>query len=150
MLRIGIDPAFRKDGFTVCILDHEKTVSFKVFKQSRNFFAWINDIPSPSKIAIENSNLDSFMYNKKGSREPMGVYEKRCMSVGKNQAMSQLAVDICQDLGHVVFSIKPSQKGKKPELKWVMRISSAYKFKLLSIPNKEDERDAFKMLLYTL
>jgi len=32
MIYIGIDPAFRQNGFAVCIIDERREVGFKIFK----------------------------------------------------------------------------------------------------------------------
>lgn len=146
MLRIGIDPAFRKDGFAYCSLDKDG-LRFYTFKENLNFFAWVQELPK-AKIAVENSNLTDTTFPRKG--ESMLVYGKRSRNVGKNQAMSQLAIDFLRSLGHTVIDVNVTKKGKKKDQKWVKMVAASYKWPFLNLPKNQDERDAFVCLLYTL
>ena len=142
MLIIGIDPAFRKNGFAMSIMDtNTKFVEFKIFKNGYvDFVKWLMFArPDTALFIIENSNLI-----KKS-------WQKNSISVGKNQAISQITVDILRVFydNENVIEISPVEKGKKIEsLKefdlyakcWVL---SNYK----NLVCEQDKRDAFKLCL---
>lgn len=140
-IRIGIDPAFRKQGFAICIMDlSDKTARFIVFKNGFLSFAqWLlNDRPETAYWCIENSNLDH------------RIWSKSAEAVGKNKAASQYTVDILKVLyrSEFVREVTPSEKGAK-----VGRVP----FKLYSkdftligydhLECEQDKRDAFMLAL---
>lgn len=136
-ITVGIDPAFRKDGFAIAIVDEEKTVSFRKFKNGLlDFIGWlINDCPEDAVIGIENSNLQKAIF-KKGS----GV------SVGKNQAASQYAADLCKFyFEDRVYEWSPKEKGKKPTPFEVKAYCNSNKWTLLKSKLSQDEMDALKI-----
>lgn len=106
---VGIDPAFRKNGYTIAIVDEEKTVSFKKFKNGfRDFLGWLmHDCPSENVVfGIENSNLQDKVWQK-------GI--SGAVSVGKNQAASQYTVDACMEFHpRSTYEFSPKEKGAKP------------------------------------
>ncbi|MGB1216447.1 MAG: hypothetical protein ACPG5P_01140 [Saprospiraceae bacterium] len=108
---VGIDPAFRKEGFAVAILDEENTVRFKMFKNGfMDFIGWmLNDRPEHLVVGVENSNMEKALF----ARHKNSV--AAAMNVGKNQAASQFTVDFCRGVigKDKVIQISPSQKGKK-------------------------------------
>lgn len=144
---IGIDPAFRKSGFGMCIIDEANTVSFRTFRTFLDFLGWVfsEDAPELAVVCIENSNLDGKMYayhRAKGGQELAAA----AMSVGKNQAASQYTADACRyRWPETTFDISPKDKGKK----W-----DAETFKAAARQNghavgrcSQDERDAYQLAL---
>ena len=100
-IRVGIDPAFRKKGFAMCIIDTEHTAKFKIFNSFLDFVTWsLHDRPENAIWMVENSNLQT------------KCWQKNAMSVGKNQAASQYTVDFLKALGCEVYEISPLQKGR--------------------------------------
>ena len=152
---IGIDPAFRQRGFAIAILDEDNTLNFKVFKNGFNsFFRWVlDDLPENAIIGVENSNLQNDTFNMAGSRP---VLAKRSRDVGKNQAVSQMTVDLLQEYlsPAAVYDISPKQKGAKivnPVLfKAILQsagIKEVYNYK--GLKSEQDKRDAVQILLKT-
>ena len=67
---IGVDPAFRKNGFCMCIIDEDKEVAFITFKERTNFINWIlNEMPKNSFVVVENSNEQNITFDMRGSKQ---------------------------------------------------------------------------------
>jgi hypothetical protein len=147
---IGIDPAFRANGFAMAIIDTtDNTVLFKVFKDGfLGFSSWfLNDSPDKALICVENSNLQNktFSYYK-GNKNEMARISR---SVGKNMAISQCVVDLCKTKYKVV-DCSPKAKGSKwtaPQYNAVMKQEKHTTTKKTS---NQDERDAYKLALIAL
>ena len=78
MVYIGCDPAFRKNGFALCI-DDGTELRFLECKNYTNFLGWLlHDSPETAVLCVENSNLQKAFFHKNDSLQ----YAK---SVGKNQ-----------------------------------------------------------------
>ncbi|MBK8706491.1 MAG: hypothetical protein IPN33_24960, partial [Saprospiraceae bacterium] len=79
---IGIDPAFRKDGFCVVVIDENRTAAAKIFKSFLDFLKWLPEAPDNAIVTIENSNEEKalFAYLQKGSAQKRIM---SAMSVGK-------------------------------------------------------------------
>lgn len=163
-LFIGIDPAFRVDGFAMCIIDmSDKTVLFKMFKNGfLDFVGWfLHESPETALFCVENSNLSNVTFwthkDKKTKRlltsaqaryNPNAVkispqeLAKVSRNVGKNQAISQNVVDLL-NTKYPVVNISPKDKGKK----WLKnKTAQAYlyteKLKATKNTTNQDERDA--------
>lgn len=148
-LFIGIDPAFRAGGFSICIIDtSENTITFKTFKNGfLGFCDWfLNESPAAAVVCVENSNLTRATFDLKGSKL---VIARKSRNVGKNQAISQNTVDLCKTKYHVI-NCTPKQKGKK----WNKDIFNTVLIKEGHRTNKkrtnQDERDAYKLALIAL
>lgn len=146
-LRIGIDPAFRKDGFCVCVIDETGDVDFRTFKNGFfDFMRWAETLPKKVLICIENSNLQKTGFDKRGGA---GVVSRKGRNVGANQAASQYTVDFCRFLfGNRVKEVSPKQKGAK----WksdniVFAIAAQNKHKIRKKRLSQDDRDAYKLAL---
>ena len=114
-IKIGCDPAFRNNGFAVCICDENREVRFIVFKKFLHFISWVqNDCPSDAIICIENSYLQNYTFNMTGTRS---LLAKRSRDVGKNQAVSEIAFQLFTEYCYKVKNLSPKQKGKKWESK---------------------------------
>lgn len=148
-IRVGIDPAFRKTGFAVCILDTDNSAYFKIFKNSMLDFLWwfLNDRPENALWIVENSNLQDYMWpDKKDENDTSKIKkrEKSGMDVGKNQAASQFTVDLIKSLKCEVIDISPLQKGKAWSETQFMQQVNFRKIKILNYSGREDERVALQ------
>ena len=177
MVIIGIDPAFRKDGYGVCFLDmSDRTMRFETYKSVLHFQDFLNtdDAPNDAFCVIENSNLDQAMFNLKSiivaillsfkfpktkiffMKYTFGILEKVCKQVatrgrniGKNQAISQISVGICERRygKKNVRGITPKQKGAKLNNKYFQAILRAEKVTIHKKTSNQDERDAGQLAL---
>jgi hypothetical protein len=138
---IGIDPAFRQNGFAICILDTEAyTATFQTLKTGLlEFEDFIKQQPE-AYFAIENSNLQKSFFGRRKLQE--------ACSVGKNQAVSQLAVGfVLKHYGKKqLHDISPLEKGRKITSE---NIFEAYmqNFTLIGYKGSQDEKDAAKIAL---
>ena len=165
---IGIDPAFRKGGFAICVIDtSDRTVWFKMFKNGfLDFQSWFfNDSPPPEGVivSIENSNLQDVTFwthrhpngsllskhkakYVKGSR-PLSDGERHRASrdAGKNMATSQFVVDTCR-AKYKIIDMSPKDKGGKWEThKLFTQILMQEKLTYGQKTTNQDKRCAFKM-----
>ena len=123
---IGIDPAFRKNGFAMCVFDpSDKSLRFRVFRDMVEFLGWAtNDRPAEAVCFVENSNLDSAVFRLvepkrgksgtiRGPADTLKTAAAKGIAVGKNQAISQTVVDLLRVIytGPNVGDIAPSKKG---------------------------------------
>lgn len=147
MVFIGIDPAFRKDGFKGCVIDSiAKTVDFIAFEDLFDFYFWMEgreDLQSRRVLVfIENSNLQSVNFDMRGS---VAEVARKGRNVGANQAISQLAVQAANMVfgKDNVIGISPKAKGSK--LGELQSNALARLFSLEIKTRNQDERDAFKL-----
>jgi len=147
---IGIDPAFRENGFCACIIDEDDTANFIVFVNTYDFICWLLDAPQNGVWCVENSNLQDETFDMTGSKH---VVAKKSRSVGKNMAISQLTVDILRRTFGTsnVLEVSPKQKGRKIEDNVIfLALAKQEKIKLLNYKgnkNEQDKRDAFVLAL---
>lgn len=155
MIQIGIDPAFRDSGFTICIIQ-DKIVSFYTMKTFINFLEWVNAnehiIDDHHIIVVENSNLQNLTFNMNGSKL---IVAKMSRNVGANQAISQLVVDYLEYNNFNVIGISPKDKGKKLDHKTtqllmenekhILNTEKKHTYKGLNY--EQDKRDAYKLAL---
>lgn len=175
---VGIDPAFRTDGFSVAYLSVEKkTIHFQTYSHILDFFDYLRseDFPKNPYFIIENSNETSALYKLVGIVKGMlkgymgrgnkgfspKYTEAQVISVakrigkygtgvGKNQAVSQIVVDLCSRLfsPKVVRSITPKNKGAKIEnTAEFLALLRAEDLKFGSKRTNQDQRDAAVMAL---
>lgn len=146
MLKIGIDPCFRKNGFGVCIIDKKdntvRTIIFKSFLLFLDFVS-VELIEQDCVFCVENSNLQNSTFKKLyGSKG-----ERNSRDVGKNQAVSQLTVDfLIMKFGiERVLQISPLQKGTVWSATICKQVAREYKLTLLNDfdKKKDDDRSAF-------
>jgi hypothetical protein len=144
---IGIDPAFRKNGFCICILDSsDQTIYFKTFKNGfLGFSSWfLHDSPANAVICVENSNLTKATFNMSGNKYEVA---RKSRNVGKNQAISQCVCDLCETK-YKTFGVSPREKGKKWSKEEFNRV--LYQQKHVNTKKRatnQDERDAYKLCL---
>lgn len=146
---IGIDPAFRDNGFTICTVANDLIfgngvyVKFQTLRKPHLFFSYHNNFVYEKFIyGIENSNLtkQTFLHSNKD-----GVQNRFSRNAGMNMAVSQMVCDFLKDLGAKVYEFTPKQKGKK-ESQQIFELRCR-ELKVYNIPKKttQDERDAFKL-----
>ena len=171
MIIIGVDPAFRKDGFWVCryypfrFEDNRLAgeIHYSKINSIFSFKNYIDDLVRFSKlkvfVSIENSNLQNVVFTPKNPKETLAAYSIRCCKIGKNMAISQQVYELC--IGYFgkenVKSFSPKDKGKKDDnhlynlRKIKYNIMEEYSSKKSSRNRtNQDQRDAFKLatLLY--
>lgn len=144
---IGIDPAFRKDGFAMCIIDEAGEVAFRVFHSFLDFLHWIfsDDAPARAVCVVENSNRDNLMYAyHRGKRGQAMATAAR--NVGANQAISQCTADVCRwKWGKTAFDVSPAEKGKKWTEQQAQLVARSQGHRLGK--TNQDKRDAYKLAL---
>lgn len=148
MILIGIDPAFRKAGFAICIIDEDGEAQGKMFKGFLQFLQWLTtpgEAPAKAIVGIENSNMQNVTFDMKGTK---GMVAKMSRNVGANQAASQFTVDACRwHYGDKnVIQISPKQKGKKWSQQMFRAVAKANNHKLVGRFN-QDQRDAYQIAL---
>jgi hypothetical protein len=150
---IGIDPSFRKSGFAACII-RDDVAEFKVFKGFLEFYKWVHMYKANdgelTYVSIENSNLQNVTFKHgKEDNSNKGIREKMSRDAGKNQAISQITVDICRVIfgEKYVHEISPEEKGAKIEnLKIFDAIIRSDKVALVGykgLVGEQDKRDAY-------
>lgn len=147
IVAIGVDPAFRKRGFTMCLLDKCFEIGFIQFEKPLDFIGWVlHEMPKGCTVAIENSNLQNVTFDMSGNKATVA---KRSRDAGKNMALSQFAHDLFVQHAKKVYNISPQRKGAKWKEDSIMKgIAKQKGWKLFKTRFNQDERDAFKMLLF--
>lgn len=144
-VRIGVDPAFRAGGFTVCILDTSgRTAHFRVFRDVLTFDRWLQgpDAPDDALVTVENSNATNTNFDQGGSR---GAVARKGRNVGTNQAVSQLAVQSAMDRYGKCRDVTPKQKGKKWNKREFEAVLRADGVSVYGQSGSQDARDAYKL-----
>jgi len=146
---IGIDPAFRSNGFWICeIYPQTNTVAFSCMKEFIHFIQYIEEQDKENTITvIENSNLQNVTFL---SCQMSVVAAKMSRNVGANQAISQITVDVCiHFLGKEnVKELSPLQKGTKWDNATMLAASKAHKLvNYKGLKGEQDKRDAYKLAL---
>lgn len=148
-VNIGIDPAFRKNGFGVCFHDlTDNTMSFEMYGSFIDFvyFLMSDDAPSEARCIIENSNMQNSSFDIRGNKPEVA---RKGRNVGTNQAVSQLTVDLCRRKygKNNVREVSPKQKGSKWNATYFKRIIASLGITLVTTSNNQDFRDAAKLAL---
>ena len=146
---IGIDPAFRMNGFALATIHAQnKTISYIQFKGGLiDFYRWlVAECPPPSKciVCIENSNLTNKTFDMRGTRL---VIARKSRDVGKNQATSQYVVDLCKERGYKVIDISPRDKGQKWNSVTLTRVLKSEGITQADTRTNQDKRDGAKLAL---
>lgn len=170
MIYIGIDPSFRKKGFSIAIIDYsDRTVNFKTFKNGLlDFISWMHsDSPNTGVICIENSNLQDKLFKTHKAKNggayltpqqakfipsvPLSRFErdKANRDVGKNQAISQNTVDLCRYFTKFnTYDISPLQKGGKWTELQFLGVLNSEKLTTINLDPSQDEIDALQIALH--
>lgn len=147
-IRIGIDPAFRKAGFGLCVIDEEMEVRFIRVPTFLHFLRWLGtDAPAEDvRVVVENSNMQDTTFIKR--RMSYNEYGARSRDAGKNMAISQCTVDACiHKWGEkAVVQLSPRQKGKKWSVAYAQAVAKGMG---LVLPKKvtQDDVDAFSLAI---
>lgn len=148
---IGVDPAFRDGGFYVCSI-FGNLVEFIKMNSFLDFVRFIDSIADAGVecyICIENSNETNHTFISKHIKSAV-AREKISRDVGKNQAVSQMAVDYSKyriKFG-TIYSVSPAEKG----IKWT---NKQFQISIKSLAQEiinygkgnQDKRDAYKLAL---
>jgi hypothetical protein len=147
---IGVDPAFRMAGFYICQITNFD-VEFIRIDQFIDFIAYIDNLSDTGiecYICIENSNLTNTTFIGRGVKN-MSHRESISRKVGKNQAISQMAVDYSKyRLKYGVYSVSPAEKGTKWEPEIMDRVMKSQNHSAKNFKNNksdQDKRDAYKL-----
>lgn len=115
MIYIGIDPASRKNGFAVCVIDtKENTAEFIRFSLPMQFAIWANENKEKlngALFCVEDSSLQNSTFRSTGNR---GEIMRKSRNAGANQAISKNTVLMLRDMfgPQNVLAISPKQKGR--------------------------------------
>jgi hypothetical protein len=143
---IGVDPAFRKNGFWCAIIERpQNTVRFV---ECKNLGAFTNLLiwEKPDHILIENSNLQKLQFNPNASN-------KERQNVGMNMAVSQISVDIATEVLCLELPVEISPKKKGAKIADLNLFEAWLKANTLTAENykgnktEQDKRDAAKLAI---
>ena len=177
-LFIGIDPAFRENGFAMAVIDlTDKTIRYIKFKRAfLDFAGWLlNDAPINKEevvFSVENSNKGSnkklfrkYKHRVTGARLSWkqakfikgavkmneGELISDAMDVGKNMGVSQMVVQSLQMSGFKVLNLSPKEKGAKWLKNEILQMHlKSNKIAITKARTNQDERDAAKMAIIAL
>lgn len=146
-ITIGIDPAFRKNGFGVCVIDETGEAQGYQFRGLLEFIRWVDSQCFHDRVivGIENSNMINATFDMKGTK---GAIARKSRNVGANQAASQYTVDFCRWFfgPGKVFEISPKDKGGKYDQKTFQQVVKQEGHTIFGKWN-QDKRDAYKLAL---
>jgi len=150
LIYIGIDPAFRKNGFCACIIENQ-TVDFIVFRDFMHFLDWVWTAPI-GIYTVENSYLQDLTFDMKGSKAEIA---KKSRHVGMNQAISEATFRILQKMfGEHVFEVSPKLKGQKWNDAQLKLYSKHFNHNVFlnykGLISEQDKRDAYKLALFSI
>ena len=142
-IRIGIDPAFRRNGFGICIIDETNDVRFLRIKLFQDFIFWLmtDSPPGGVRCVVENSNMQDVTFRRGGK-----ITHAQSRDAGKNMAISQCVCDLCvwKYGKSAVLALSPREKGAKWSMAYAQGVARAMGLKL---PAKlsQDNIDAFQL-----
>ena len=149
---IGVDPAYRENGFYVCVIN-DNIADFQKMKTFIDFVEFIDKIADnniEASICIENSNETNHTFISPKVRSTAGR-EKISRDVGKNQAVSQMSVDYAKyRLSIGVYSVSPAEKGTKWDnrtMQFSLKESGYTVQNYKGLKGEQDKRDAYKLAL---
>jgi len=146
---IGVDPAFRKDGFWCAIVDmSDRTVAYKKMTDVLAFHDWLRSGDSPLScfICVENSNLQNKSFDTSGNRAETA---RKGRNVGTNQAVSELAyISALRRFGESrTFQVSPKEKGAKWTEAQAGAVLKSERLTVITKGDNQDCRDALKLAL---
>lgn len=150
---IGLDPAFRQNGFGCCVLDVDgrkvTNVTFDTFPDFMAFFQWVMSFECAAIFGVENSNLQNSTFGRYHSGAK--ALNKISRNVGANQAVSQITVDILKwRFGNKnVLEFSPKEKGSKWSLYEAQSALVSLKVANSKVKMTQDQRDALKISILT-
>lgn len=151
MVIVGVDPALRKKGFAICILDTEsKIAEFQIIESFVEFIVFVETSHQDTIFAVENSNLQKVSFDMKGNK---GVLARKSRNVGMNQAISQIACDYIKVKGFNLVEISPRRKGEKWTHIQTILFMNNHQHKFINykgLVTEQDKRDAYKLALIVM
>lgn len=147
---IGVDPAFRENGFWAAILDmSDKTLVFKGFKSLLEWDRWLQSPDAPTRcfVLVENSNLQNNNFDTSGSKFEVA---RKGRNVGCNQAVSELAYQAALDRygPKNAMQISPKEKGAKiTDARTFLALLKSEGVLLPKGASNQDQRDAAKLAI---
>jgi hypothetical protein len=115
MILLGLDPAFRENGFAAAIYDPADTTEplrFIVFRNVLGFIGWVqNDAPTVAYACVENSNLDHAVYHltPRMNARHAAASEARCKQI--EVVIAQLERELAElTAPKPIFQPKPRKK----------------------------------------
>jgi hypothetical protein len=145
---IGVDPAFRKDGFWCAIVDmSDRTVAYKKMTDVLEFHDWLRspDAPANAFVCVENSNMQNKSFDTSGNRAETA---RKGRNVGTNQAVSELAyISACRVFGDRAYQVSPKEKGAKWTEQQAGNVLKSERLTVATKGNNQDCRDALKLAL---
>lgn len=158
MIKIGIDPAFRKSGIGFC-MQEGKEVIFKKY----SIIELLNDINAGcfknASVCVENSDMQSFkfklkkmtsFYRNKGYQAERihNLCAEYGARVGKNQAVSQIICNAIKFKCASLYEVSPKGKGSKDlDDSSVFSTCEGEGWSMNKKRLNQDNRDAFKLML---
>lgn len=146
---IGIDPAFREKGIGFCELEgNTNTVTFRKKRLSE----LLNEISAGHYInaivVVENSNLQNASFDISGNKK---VVARKSRNAGANQATSEIICRMLDFKCHKLHELSPKGKGSKwLDNSMVLAVAKRKGWTLSKKRLSQDDRDAFKLMLYGL
>lgn len=149
---IGVDPAFRENGFWVAVVDmSDRTVAYRRFADVLEWHDWLKSGDSPLScfVCVENSNLQNKNFDTTGSKLEVA---RKGRNVGTNQAVSELAFRAAvRRFGpDRVFEISPKDKGPKWSEAQAGAVLKSERLTVLTKGENQDCRDALKLALIAI
>ena len=147
---VGVDPAYREGGFYICeIIGNEVTfIKIKTFLDYIKYIDHLSDNKIEAYICIENSNETNHTFISPKIRS-LAAREKISRDVGKNQAISQMAVDYANyRLLYGIYSVSPAEKGIKWDHITTLAVAKSNCHELIKYKgnqSEQDKRDAYKL-----
>lgn len=144
---IGVDPAFRAGGFSICIIDMTDKTAVTKTLDLLAFHDWLRspDAPDTCFVCVENSNLQNQNFDTTGNKNEIA---RKGRNVGCNQAVSQLAYEsaLARYGPKNVFQVSPREKGRKiTDAKMFAAILQQDGVRLQKRTLNQDERDAYML-----
>lgn len=146
---IGVDPAHRKGGFWIAVVDMtNRTVAYRKFEDVLEWHDFIRSLEAPLScfVCVENSNLQNKSFDMSGSKMEIA---RKGRNVGTNQAVSELAYRSALRRYGVdrVFEVSPKEKGPKWTEAQAGYVLKSERLTVITNGNNQDARDALKLAL---
>jgi hypothetical protein len=151
-LFIGVDPAFRKNGFAAAIIDGD-TLQTKRFVDLIDFVFFVvslHNMNADVVFCIENANEQNVTFSRAWAQSA-AKHARLSRNVGANQAVSELACSAIKRLfgESRLISVSPKEKGQKISKEYLNSILKSMNIKLCKSRSlSQDEIDAAKLAIF--
>ena len=151
-LFIGVDPAFRRNGFAAAIIDGD-TLQTKRFVDLIDFVFFVvslHNMNADVVFCIENANEQNATFPRTFAHNA-AKQARLSRNVGANQAVSELACIAVEKIfgKSRLISVSPIKKGAKMSEKYLLAVLQSMNIKLCT--NRcltQDEIDAAKLAIF--